>query len=118
MARTNRRPSFIAGADLDPYRQVKFDGTGQAIYTAANDPPLGSTAAKAATGDAVAVIPWNESGVQKAVANEAFAALANLYVGANGKVQATDPGSGTIRFVALEASTGDGSIVSVIRKPT
>ena len=50
----------------------------------------------------------------KVTANEAMAAGAPIYAGADGKVQDTDPGAGTIRGTALEATTADGDIIEAI----
>jgi hypothetical protein len=43
-----------------------------------------------------------------------MAAGASIYAGADGKVQDTDPGTGTIRGTALEATTADGDIIEAI----
>lgn len=104
--------AFIATAALEAYRSVKFGSGIEVIACTDNDADIGYTKHKVAAGDAVTVVLRNPT--RLAVAEEAFAVAAPLYTVAGGYVADTDPGSGTIRFTALEAATAIGDRVEVL----
>ncbi len=110
--------SFTANEDLEPFRCVML-GSGRTVeYCDANDIPIGVTQRAAIEGEQVPVRMFSIDGTLKIEAGEAFADLADLYTGDDGKVVDTDPGAGTIRFQALEAASGSGSVVECVRKLT
>ena len=93
----NGLKTFMAGEALEAYRRVKLSaGSGSQVeYADVNEPSIGITQVKVGSGEMVTV--------------------ALRTTGRNdGKVQDTDPGAGTIRGVALEASTADGDIIEAI----
>lgn len=65
-------------------------------------------------GDVVTVRLFTSAGTFKAIVNEAVSVSAILYGGDDGKLQSTDPGSGTARFMALEAGSGNNSVIEVL----
>lgn len=67
-----------------------------------------------ALGDVVTVALLSSGRTFKMIAKEAHAAGASLFSAVAGKVQDTDPGAGTIRYTALEAATGDNSVIEVL----
>lgn len=111
--------TLTAGEDLLPNRLVKIEtGTTkvppEVVYADSDERPHGSTLYAADDGDAVAIRLNNVSGTVLLEAGEAFAVAAALYTGADGKVVDTDPGTGTIRGVALEAATASGDVVECL----
>lgn len=110
---TSGLKTFTADAAITVHQRVKLTATG--VDVAAEDEfAIGFAQANAAIGETVAVRLINSQGTFKAIAGEALAILAPLYGADDGKVVDTDPGSGTIRFIALEAASADGAIIEVI----
>ena len=113
----NGLKTFTAGEVLEAYRRVKLSaGSGSQVeYADSDEACIGITQKKAeAIGDMVTVALITTGRTFKVTANEAMAAGAPIYAGADGKVQDTDPGAGTIRGTALEATTADGDIIEAI----
>jgi hypothetical protein len=102
-----------AGETILANQRIKFDA-GEAVTAVADEFAIGFAQMNAAAGERVSVRLVNSQGTFKAIAKEAFAIGASLYGALAGKVQDTDPGAGTIRFMALEAATADGQIVEVL----
>ena len=94
---------------------VKLDGA-TVVVAGSDEYAIGTALSAGSAGDLVAVRLLNTGGTFKMIAGEAFAAAADLYTGADGKVVDTDPGVGTVRYVALEAATADGDVVEVLPK--
>ena len=108
--------TFTAGEALAIYRRVKFaPGTSTVVYADADEACIGFTERAVASGEEVAVRLNNHPGTFLAVANEAIDISTSnvLYAGNDGKVQDTNPGTGTIRYHALQDASGDGSIIEV-----
>lgn len=115
MSQYNEGPkAFVAGEDLEAYRRVKLSsGSGtQVEYADAGENFIGITAAKAASGGQVTVIPRSAARTYKVVAAEALSAGATLYGADDGKVQ--DTSNGTAQGTALEAATADGDVIEAL----
>ena len=107
-------------AGLARFQRVKLNSSGQVERAGSDEYAIGfvdgfvGASADVAVGDAVTVRMLTSPGTFKAIVNEAVAAGASLFGAADGKVTDTDPGSGTARFLALEAGSGDGSVIEVL----
>lgn len=99
-------------AAIGRYLRVKLTG-GFIAVADADDRDLGTLEGSSlATDPVVAVIPDNAEGTRKCVAAGAIAQYAEVFKAAGGKVDA----SGTVEYgVALEAASGDGSYIEVLR---
>lgn len=106
--------TFTAGEALEAYRRVKLSsGSGvQVEYADEGEAFIGITAAKAASGEQVSVVPRSAARSYKVTAKEALAVGATLYGGDDGKVQ--DSADGTAQGTALEAATADGDIIEAL----
>ena len=117
---TGAKAFVTAVAGLTRYQRVDLNGSGQLVVAGEDAKCIGfvdgfvGAATDIAIGDIVTVRLLTSAGTFKAIVNEAVAAGASLYAGADGEVQDTDPGSGTIRFIALEAGSADGSVIEVL----
>ena len=102
----------IAAASVADNRFIKTDGT----YPTAGGLPLGVTRCDGSTGDP---IPVDVLGTTVVEAGAAIAIDATLMVTATGKA-ITHDGDGDKHAVgrALEASTGDGSLIEILLIPT
>jgi len=109
-------PAFIAGEDLEAYRRVKLSaGSGNTVvYADEDEAAIGITQEKVNSGDNVTVMLDNIGGTRLCTVAEALSAGATLYGADDGKLQDTDPGSGTPRATALEAATAAGDIIEVL----
>jgi hypothetical protein len=105
--------TFEAGEDLEQYRRVKLSGV-KVVYADADEDCVGVTQAPVLNGYPVAVKTKKSPGTFKLVASEAIASGATIYGDADGKITDTDGGSYTKRGTALEAASGDGSIIQVL----
>ena len=112
----NGLKTFTAGEALEAYRRVKLSaGSGSQVeYADVNEASIGITQVKVESGEMVTVALRTTGRTFKVTANEAMAAGASFYGANDGKVQDTDPGAGTIRGVALEASTANGDVIEAI----
>ncbi len=110
--------TFTAGEALTQYALVELDssadsdGIMQVVMTDSDDAAIGVVQDDVAYGGHAPVRLLDKT--YKLIAGEAFAAGASLYAGANGVVVDTDPGSGTIRWKALEAASAANAIVECI----
>lgn len=106
--------TITAGEALEANRLVKAS-TGTAVYADAADTEfLGVTLTKVASGDAVAIMPWNSAGTIDVTAAGTFAVSAALYLANDGKVD----DSGTTKIgVAWQAATTAGDIVPMQMAP-
>lgn len=116
MAENAGRRTFYAGEALATNRLVKLkSGTTmtppEVDYADSDAEAIGVTEFAAASGDPVTVRLNNVGGTVELTAAEAFAIGAPLYTANDGKVADTDPGSGTVRYLAIEAATADGDLV-------
>ena len=113
---SNDRPAVIAAVDLEAHRLVRIDATGKAVLTLENETPHGVTLDRAATGQAVAIVPWTLAAMFVAVAAEAVPVGANIYTDALGQMKDTPPATGPIvRGIALSAAAGAGDQFSVLK---
>lgn len=112
---TNVGPlTFSASAALGINVRVKLDGSGQLALAGATEQEIGTTCERAlAANDLVPVETLCPGKVVLMVAAGAFSAYANLYGAASGKVD--DSSNENFVGIALEAASGDGSIVRVLR---
>jgi hypothetical protein len=111
--------AFTAGEELAAARRVKIKSATattppEVVYADADEADIGVTALAGASGALVTVRLRTCSGSVEIEAGEAFAVGAGLYGGADGKVVDTDPGSGTLRYTALEAAGSAGAIVECL----
>lgn len=105
--------SFYADVAITVHQRVKLSATGVAI-AGADEAAVGFAQSDAAIGEQVAVRLINSQGTFKAIAGEAVSVNGVLYGLASGKVGDTDGGAYTARYKALEAASGDGSIIEII----
>jgi hypothetical protein len=106
--------TFTAGGALAAYRRVKLSaGSGtQVVYADAGEDHIGVTKDSAASGGVVAVALKSKPGTVKVTAADSFAAGAELYGAADGKVSDTVAGAKLGRAGA--AASGDASVVELI----
>jgi predicted RecA/RadA family phage recombinase len=102
--------AFTSGEALATRRRVKWSSS-TVVYADADEACIGVTEHACASGEIVSVRLVNHPGTVKLVAAEALSAGASLYAANDGKVQDTDPGSGTIRYIALEAATANNDVI-------
>lgn len=106
------------GGALAKFLRVLWSGTALTA-AAATEVEVGTLADTVLSGATkVAVIPRSIGGSRKYVAAGAFAIGANIYGAAGGKVDDVTGGGEVPIGIALEAATGDGSIVEVMHVPT
>jgi len=105
--------AFTAGEALEAFRRVKLSAASGTVveYADAGEDYIGVTEKAAANEAPVAVRLRTAEGTVKVTAVEASAVGAVLYGGADGKVQ--DSSSGSAIGIALEAASGDGSIIEM-----
>jgi hypothetical protein len=102
------------GGALAKYLRVKWSGTALTV-AAATERAVGTLADTVLSGDLKAtVIPMSIGGARKFVAAGAFSVGADIYGAANGKVDDATGGGEVPIGIALEAASGDGSIVEVL----
>lgn len=106
--------AFTAGAAIGAWLRVKFTA-GKLALAGATDVAVGvTTQASAADGDKINVRLLNAQGTIKMTAGAAIAQFAEVWAGANGKLAAA-AGGGALRLgIALEAASGDGSVIEVL----
>ena len=112
--------TFNAGEDLAQYRRVKLESGStmtplEVVYADAGEDFIGITMDNAKDGDLIAVAPLCREGTFLVTAADTFAAMADIYGAADGKV--SDTSNGSAFFKALEAATAAGDIVEVILHP-
>jgi hypothetical protein len=105
--------TFTAAGSISQYDRVKLS-TVSVVVAGSDEAAIGFAQNSASSGEDVVVALESRGRTFKGVTNEAVAAGASLYGGANGKLTDTDPGGGTIRYKALEASSGTGAIIEVL----
>ena len=105
--------AFTSGATINRYQRVKLSA-GVLAVAGEDEYAIGFAEENVVSGDQCTVKLINVSGTFKAISNEAVSVGATLYGAAAGKVQDTDPGSGTARFIALEAASGDNSVLEIL----
>ena len=109
-------------ASIAIYRLVKLSGATVIHNTVAStDEPIGVTqAAQATSGSQVSVADIKDGGTKKVTAAGAIAAGVDIFGAAVGKVAALGAVAGTYLKVgkALEAASGDGSIIEAWLDPT
>lgn len=104
--------AFEAGAAIAQYLRVKFTSSKLAV-AGATDNDIGTMErASFADGDKVSVRLKNAPGTRKMVAGGAITKHANVYGAAGGKID--DVVNENFIGIALEAASGDGSIIEVL----
>lgn len=115
-----RAKKFTSNAALAQYRRVKLVSAGTVGYAGAVDMSIGTTRNDVdASGRRIAVELSNLEGTVTMTAAGAIAVNSLVYGAADGKVDDID--NGNLEGVALEAATGDGSLIEVLpiaAKPT
>lgn len=103
---------FTAGAAIAQFLRVKISSSVLAVCDA-TDAGIGSLEEAAlAANDFVTVRLWNAQGTRKMVAAGAITQYANVYGAAGGKVD--DVANENFVGIALNAASGDGSIIEVL----
>lgn len=109
--------TFPVNAAFAPYLRVKLDA-GVLAAAALADRELGTLEQRVLAGDSVAaVVPRNAPGTRKMVAAAAFAANTVVFTAAGGKISSTAALGSRRVGIALEAASGDNSIVEVFNDP-
>ena len=105
------------GTALTAFLRVKLTTAGTKLEACGlNDEGVGTLAeAVLANTTRVAVVP-KQAPVVKMVAAEAIAKGAAVYGAAAGKIDTTAAGS-TVEGITLDAASGDGSVIRVMRLP-
>lgn len=103
------------GTALAPYLRVTWNGSAVSAAGAAVR-GHGTLDHRVLANDSQAVlVPFNAGGTRKMVASEALAKGATLYAAAGGKV--TDTAGTVVVGIAMEAASGDNSIIEVLEIP-
>ncbi len=105
-------------AALNPYLRVKYDATYGLVVAGAEDVELGTTNTThvvdgVGASSVASVVDAKAPGTVKMVAAGAFDYGATVYGAANGKVD--DVANGNVIGIALQAASGDGAVVEVLR---
>jgi hypothetical protein len=103
-----------AGEALAAYRRVKLNASQQAVYADADDAGIGLTKYAAASGDPVGIKLDNHPGSRKVTCSAAVDVGDILYGADDGKVNDVPTTDGPGLYEALEAGTGDNSLVEAI----
>lgn len=106
--------TITAGEALEAYRLVKMSA-GTAVYADSADTQfLGATLTKVASGDVVAIMPWNSAGTIDVQSAGTFVVGADLYIANDGKID----DSGTTKIgTAWQAATTAGDVVPMQMAP-
>lgn len=106
---------FTAGAAIAQFLRVKLSSAKLAVC-GAEDEGIGTTEEPSAADlDKVTVRLWNAQGTRRMVAAGAITKHATVYGAASGKIN--DAVNGNPVGIALEAASGDGSIIEVATIP-
>lgn len=100
------------GTALAKFVRVKWDGSALAACSA-TEKGIGTLADTVLSGATKAAVILNSGGARKFVAGGAFAVGAKIYGAASGKVDDVTGGGQVEIGQAIEAATGDNSIVEV-----
>jgi len=110
--------AFTSGEALAVYRRVKLDSSGLVVYAGADEAAIGITQEAVASGYSVTVKLLNSAGTFKMTCGAAVAARVPVYGLASGKIDDVVSGSnGSAIGIALEAGSGDGSVIEVLPIP-
>lgn len=109
---SNSPKTFKAGEALSEFLRVKIKGSDRTAWLAdASDYGVGVNQETVAINLWAAIRLWEHGGSHKCVASGAISAGVKVFAAAGGKVSA----SGTLIIgTALDAATGDGSVIEVI----
>jgi len=112
----NGYKSFICGEAIGQHLRVKLNGTTGKLETAGlADNDLGTVTREAfADGDVRTVAMRTKPGTIKMVAAGAIDCGAKVYTAAGGKISATGASTSYERGIALQAASGDNSVVEVM----
>lgn len=105
--------AFTAGEALAAYRRVRLNSSQQLVYADANEQGIGYVEEVIASGDPATVRLDGFPGTRKVMCAAAVSAGAAVYGGADGKVNDAEAGLGPRLGIALEASSGDGSVIEI-----
>lgn len=118
MAYTNGPKTFQVGTGgVDPDCLVKLSsGKIVANTAAATDDPIGVALGEKSADDYAAVQFLSKDGTVELKSSGAITQNADVYAAADGEIQALPSAAGTYRKIgiALEAASGDGSIIEVL----
>ncbi len=107
--------TFVAGGAIAAGARVKLTA-GKTALCGLDELGIGTQETQSfADGDYVGVRLWNAQGTRKMIAGGGFALGAAVYGAANGKID--DVSTLAVIGTALEAASGDGSIVEVAPLP-
>lgn len=109
---------FVADAAIPQFARVIFESDGRIIVAGLTDPGIGVAQLPAfAAGDVIPVKLYNSGGTFKMIASEALPAAAVLYTESDGEVQDTAQATSVPFAQALEAASGDQSIIECALLP-
>lgn len=106
--------TFVADEALEAYRQVRFTAgsTTNVVYADAGEEAIGVVQEEVeAAGEFATVRMLTDSGTFKLVAAGAFSLGDKLFPAADGKVDDDSTTGGSAAWEALEAASGDGSVI-------
>lgn len=106
--------TFKAGAAVTQYRRVKVDSNGDVIHAGLDEKGIGHALTTVASGDHVAVKLWNHPGTIKITCAAAVDKNDILYAAAAGKYNDDQAGTGAGLVKALEAGSGDDSLIEAM----
>ena len=107
--------TFPASVALPPYARVKLS-SGLLVLADAADDELGILEGRVLAGESGAVRFLSESETVRMIASKAIAANADVYRAADGEITDTQAGTEERIGIALEAASGDQSIIEVLPK--
>lgn len=107
--------SLTAAAALTAFTGIKIDSNGQAAVAGLGEVHDGIVENNVASGGAAMIRLRTAPGTRKVTVASSCSIGSYLYAAASGKVSTTK--SGPALYMALQAATGDGSIVEVLPLP-
>ena len=109
--------TFTAAAALAQFQLVKLSAaSGDTVEeTGVGDVAIGTVQEAVAAGEDVTIRLFDSGRTSKAIAGGAITEGATVFAGANGRLTTADPlGNNIGRFIAMEAASGNGSIIEII----
>jgi hypothetical protein len=103
--------TFKCAADLEPFRGVKFDGSGNLVYAGLTDRPIGFTIDRGFNGEHVSVALASVAGsVQVSLSGNVTTYGGSVFQLANGQFSGTNPGTAIAAGRALTIASSGATI--------